>query len=138
MNNSAQSAQLAMEISQAKWGSLVSGGGKRGFTIVPDALLRNQGALDITPSEMTVLLNLIAHWWFADRPPFPGNDVLIERTGLGKRAVQRAIAGLKKKGLIEIELTRKSLSKGGYLSQRLINFDALKRRLMKLEGITKQ
>lgn len=125
-------------VTQEKWGALIDGGGNRGFTIVPDVLMRNQGKLGITTAEMVVLMNLIAHWWFSEKRPFPGNNVLGERTGLSRRSVQRAMSGLKSKGLIEIAVTRKSLSTGGYLSRREVDFKPLKRRLFKLKELEQQ
>ena len=131
-----ENEQLTPEqMTQKKWGDLILGGGKTGFTIVPDALLRHQGSMKISPSEMVVLLNLVAFWWFSDKPPFPGNETLARRIGFNKRTVQRAVLGLKKKGLIEVTTTKKQQSDGGYLSRREIDFSPLRRRLETLEGV---
>lgn len=83
-----------------KWGSVVSGG-MAGFQAVPDMLLREQGKLGITNSELAVLLNISMYWWEADKWPYPSNAQIAQNTGMAVRSVQRAVSGLEKKGLIE-------------------------------------
>jgi len=115
-----------------KWGDIVHGGSYNGFTIIPEQLLRNQGELEITNTEMVVLINLVSYWWFADRKPFPSDQKIADRIGSNARSVQRAMRGLEKKGLITREPTKYRLSTGEYLSRRLVDFSGLKRELKKL------
>ena len=38
-----------------------------GFTAVPDILIRSQGQLKLSTTEMVVLLNIPLHWWREER-----------------------------------------------------------------------
>lgn len=83
-----------------KWGSAVSGGGLTGFLALPEVLIRCQHRLGLTSTEMMVLINVLMHWWYPDRKPFPGNYAIANRMGVSRRTVQRAIKSIEAKGLI--------------------------------------
>lgn len=117
---------------QEKWGDVVREGSHRGFTIVPELLLRHQGDLEITAIEMNVLINLIAHWWYAERQPFPSDQKIADRMGVKPRTVQRAMASLEKKGLIDRNATKFRLTSGDYQSRRLVDLRGLKKKLGEL------
>lgn len=71
-----------------------------GFTAVPDVLIRSQGQLKLSPTEMVVLLNILLHWWREDEWPYPRISTIGERMGASRRTVERAIRGLQEKGLV--------------------------------------
>ena len=83
-----------------KWGKAVSGG-ETGFHVVPDVLVRGQKELNITTTEMVVLLNLLMHWWDAKKWPHPRPSVIAKRMGVSVRTVERTIKSLEKKGLVQ-------------------------------------
>lgn len=102
-----------------KWQGAVNEGS--GFVAVPMALLRLQSRYDLTPTDMLVLINLLAHWWDPARPVFPRSTTIAKRMGVDLRTVQRATRKMEKAGLIE----RDRLTDG----RRVFSFDALAKRL---------
>ena len=73
---------------------------ENGFTAVPDVLIKSQGQLDLSPTEMVVLLNILLHWWREDEWPYPRVSTIGERMGTSRRTVERAIHSLQEKGLV--------------------------------------
>lgn len=71
-----------------------------GFTAVPDVLIRSQGQLELSSTEMVVLLNILMHWWRDDDWPFPRISVIGKRMGTSRRTVERAVRSLQAKGLV--------------------------------------
>lgn len=71
-----------------------------GFTAVPDILIRSQGQLKLSSTEMVVLLNILLHWWRDDEWPYPRVSTIGERMGTSRRTVERAIRSLQEKGLV--------------------------------------
>ncbi|WP_443969589.1 helix-turn-helix domain-containing protein [Sphingobium sp. CR28] len=82
-----------------KWQGAVTAGS--GFVAVPVALLKLQSKYDLTPTELLVLINLLAHWWEPDRPVYPRSTTIAKRMDVQTRTVQRALAKLEKRGLLE-------------------------------------
>lgn len=80
-----------------KWGSL----GEGGFQQIPDALMRHQGTLDLTPTDLVVLLNVTMHWWTVDALPFPGVNMVARRMGTSRRTVERSLLRLDRLGLVK-------------------------------------
>ncbi len=81
---------------QSKWGYA----GTLGFSQVPDVLLKSQRQLGLDCTELVILLNVLSHWWFKDRNPFPTTFTLANRAGVSMRTAQRAIKSMEAKGLI--------------------------------------
>lgn len=102
-----------------KWQGAVTQGS--GFVAVPMALLRLQSKYGLTPTELLVLINLLAHWWQPDRPVFPRSTTIAKRMGVDTRTVQRATKSLEEKGLLE----RGKMDDG----RRIFQFDALAKKL---------
>lgn len=98
MTEHAPSADEATYAVHGRWGDV----SKLGFTIVPNTLIFAQRKLGISPNEMSVLLQLLVHWWDSDRPPFVRTATVANRSGLSERAAQRAIKNLREKGLIDV------------------------------------
>jgi DNA-binding MarR family transcriptional regulator len=72
-----------------------------GFQAVPDLLLKHQESLNLNPTELVVLLNVLMHWWYRDQKPFPRPTTIARRMGSTVRTVQRAITKLQREGLVE-------------------------------------
>ncbi|PCG13801.1 MULTISPECIES: helix-turn-helix domain-containing protein [Sphingomonas] len=102
-----------------KWQGAVNEGS--GFVAVPMSLLRLQSKYKLTPTEMLVLINLLAHWWDPKRPVFPRSTTIAKRMGVDLRTIQRATRKMEKAGLIE----RDKLADG----KRVFSFDILAKRL---------
>ena len=81
---------------QSKWGYA----GTLGFSQVPDVLLKSQSQLGLDCTEFVILLNVLSHWWFKGRNPFPTTFTLAKRAGVSMRTAQRAIKAMEAKGLI--------------------------------------
>ncbi len=81
-----------------KWGGEII---HFGWTAIPNALLRNMGALDITPTEMVVICYLIMFWWEKDRLPFPSIMKMATELGTSSKTIERKLDSLEKKLLIE-------------------------------------
>ncbi len=71
-----------------------------GFQAVPDLLLKNQGKLGLTPTDMVVLLNILMHWWYPEQKPFPRPTTIAQRIGVTTRTVQRSVSSLEASGLL--------------------------------------
>jgi DNA replication protein DnaD len=81
---------------EAKWGPA----GIAGLQIVPDLLLKHQTSLELTATEMLVLLNVTMHWWYPSQRPFPRSSIIARRMGVQTRTVQRAMERLRELGLV--------------------------------------
>ena len=74
-----------------------------GFQAVPDLLLKNQSKLELSTTDLVVLLNILMHWWYPDQKPFPRSTTIAQRIGLTPRTVQRSMQHLEKIGLLKKE-----------------------------------
>jgi predicted transcriptional regulator len=79
-----------------KWGDSAD----IGFALIPDLLIRNQAELGMTATELVVLINVVMHWWYSDRNPFPSSVTIAKRMAMDRRTVQRALSKLEKLGLL--------------------------------------
>lgn len=82
-----------------KWGEIIQGIGG-GWTGIPNLLLKKQGILGLSSTELNVLINLIRFWWEATRAPFPSLEKIASEMGISSRSVFRTIASLEEKGFI--------------------------------------
>jgi Iron dependent repressor, N-terminal DNA binding domain len=80
-----------------KWGEAAT----PGFQLVPDVLLKNQAKLELSHTDMVVLLNVLMHWWYADKRPFPRSTTIAARMDVQPRTVQRSLARLDELGLVK-------------------------------------
>ena len=74
-----------------------------GFQAVPNLLLKHQAGLDLSPTNLVVLLNVLMHWWYPEQKPFPRSMTIAKRMGLSSRAVQRSLQHLQRLGLLARE-----------------------------------
>lgn len=80
-----------------KWGEKTS---DYGWVAIPSILFFYQKELDINPTEMNVLTNLLLHWWESDKKPYPAQSSIARRMGVSTRTVQRALDSLDEKKII--------------------------------------
>ena len=71
-----------------------------GFVAVPLSLLRLQSRLELTATDMMVVINLLFHRWAAGAGVFPRTGVIAKRMGTSERSVQRSIKRLMDMGAI--------------------------------------
>lgn len=126
------SKQDIENILNEKWGE---GGLCLGWTAIPTSLLFLQNQLNLTSTDMNVLLNLIIHWWQADDRVYPSQDSIAHRMGVSKRTVQRTLDRLVDLGLLEVKQTRRS---GKYKGRNLYNLMPLARTIDLLAPNTKE
>ena len=110
----------------AKWGADVM---DLGYTIVPNALIRGQARLGLSPSHINVLLHLISHWWDTERYPFPAKGSIATRMSKDKRSVQRYLLELEEAGFITRKARR---GPKGYRLTNEYNLDGLRQKLSSL------
>ena len=91
MNKSLENTLLS------KWGKYSC---SLGFTAIPTMLFFAQRELNISSTELNILLNIFIHWWDKTDKPFPAQGAIAYRTGLSVKTVQRALSDLEEKGLI--------------------------------------
>lgn len=99
-----------LRLSAIKWGETTV---NAGFQLVPNVLLKGQADLGLSPNEMNILLHLLLHWWWPDQWPFPNPRILAARMNCSTRTVERALQGLREKGLIKrlpTELREKNIA----------------------------
>ncbi len=73
---------------------------KHGYTMLPNLLMQAQGRLGIKHAEFNVLVQLVSHWWEADKDPYPFKETIARRMGLSPRQVQRHLTKLEESGLV--------------------------------------
>ena len=71
-----------------------------GFQAVPDLLLKHQEDLGLSPTDLVVLLNVLMHWWYPTKKPFPRSTTIAKRMGVTPRTVQRSLLQLEELGLL--------------------------------------
>ena len=74
---------------------------KHGYTMLPNLLMQAQGRLKIGHAEFNVLVQLISHWWEADKDPYPAKETIARRMGLSSRQVQRYLTNLENGGMLK-------------------------------------
>ena len=111
-----------------KWQGAVGEGS--GWVAIPMSLLRLQTHFKLTPTDMVVLTNLLAHWWDPARAVFPRSSTIAKRMGVTKRTVQRSTQKMIISGLME----REHLENG----RRAFRFDALVASLAKDIALSRQ
>ena len=103
---------------------------KLGYTGLPNLLLKAQGKLKITPMQFNVLVQVIEHWWEAERDPYPAKDTIARRMNKSPRQVQRYLTQLEKAGMIK-RIARYSGKKAQI--NNAYSFDSLIKKLKALE-----
>jgi predicted transcriptional regulator len=103
---------------------------KLGYTPLPNLLLKAQGKLKITPMQFNVLVQVVEHWWEAERDPYPAKDTIARRMNKSPRQVQRYLTQLEDAGMIK-RIARYSGKKAQI--NNAYSFDGLIKKLKALE-----
>lgn len=81
-----------------KWRSALD---RLGFQALPNLLITQQRTLRISSTEMVVLLHFNRSWWKREEAPYPSPGRIATMMGVHRRTVERCLANLEKKGLVE-------------------------------------
>lgn len=85
-----------------KWGYSTAQGG---WTSVPNLLLKHSGRLNISPTELVILIQLMRFWWKEEDLPYPSISKTSEEMGVTRKTASKYFGLLKEKGYIrDIEL----------------------------------
>ena len=74
-----------------------------GYTGVPNILLRAQNRLGITPTQLTIIVQLLGYYFDPLRPPFPSKRELANRIGITEQTIRINIKALEDNGLVARE-----------------------------------
>lgn len=119
--------KTALKASEKKWGHDVL---RHGWCLLPSLLFRAQRKLNITALQMAVLLQILEHWWDAERAPYPSKETIAHRLDMSARQVQRHIAALEKAGYVR-RRERKAVNRGQL--SNFYEFDGLVAVLKRIE-----
>lgn len=119
--------RTALKASEKKWGHDVL---RHGWCLLPSLLFRAQRKLNITALQMAVLLQILEHWWEAERAPYPSKETIAHRLDMSPRQVQRHIAALEKAGYVQ-RRERKAVNRGQL--SNYYEFDGLVAALKRIE-----
>ena len=119
--------KTALKASEKKWGHDVL---RHGWCLLPSLLFRSQRKLNITALQMAVLLQILEHWWEAERAPYPSKETIAHRLDMSARQVQRHIAALEKAGYLQ-RRERKAVNRGQL--SNFYDFDGLVAALKRVE-----
>lgn len=86
-----------MKQSVARWGAAAI---DAGWTLIPSTLLKYQQRLEISPTELNVILQILKHWWNADDLPYPSQTSIADSMGVHKSTVERALKALRTRKLV--------------------------------------
>ena len=92
---------------EEKWSRSIA---QHGHTPLPNLLIEHQSDLEITPSELTVILGLLKHRWTREEP-FPSVNRLGTYSGLAHQTIRRNLRSLEAKSLIKRILRKGETSK---------------------------
>ena len=109
-----------------KWGGPALA---QGWTNIPNTLLDQQSKLDLTNSEMVLLIHIISFSHKAESPAFPSITTLATRLNQHSRTIQRTISRLVEKGIINKTIRSKHANDLGMTN--IYSLEPLKRKLSK-------
>lgn len=101
-----------------------------GYTGVPNILLRAQHRLGITPTQLSIIVQLLSYYYDPLRPPFPTKRELAKRIGITEQTIRINIKALEEAGLVTREQWKTAA--GDYGSNRY-HLTGLINKLKKLE-----
>lgn len=82
---------------RSKWGQALD---YAGFQTVPNLLLTQQHKLELSNTDLVVLLHVNRFWWTRDQDPFPKPARIAAQMGVHRRSVERCLKRLEQKGLV--------------------------------------
>ena len=86
---------------------------RSGWSTRPNELLKNQAKLELSNTELVLIIHLISFIHNADSKAFPSLSLLSERMSQDRRTIQRTLGKLEEKGLLRKKVRSKSQSSKG-------------------------
>lgn len=83
---------------ESKWGKPNIAAG---WTCIPNILIRRQKTLGLDPTDLNILLHLLAYWWDDGNLPHPSKETLAQAIGISASTVQRRIRSMEAGGLLK-------------------------------------
>ncbi len=71
-----------------------------GWTVIPSVILDRQNALGLDAVDVNIIMHLLRHWWYPDKPPFPTKRTIAVCMGIHESTVRRRIAAMERAGFI--------------------------------------
>jgi predicted transcriptional regulator len=91
------STQTTLKENERKWGKPLH---HAGWSMLPTTILAKQEVLELTANDINILMHIIAHWWYAERLPYPSIAEIAKRMGVHRSTVQRRITKMVERGLL--------------------------------------
>ncbi len=99
---------LTQKENEKKWGKALLA---PGWSTIPSAILLKQDELKLTANDINILMHLIAHWWYAERLPYPSIAEIARRMRVHRSTVQRSLRSMEQRKLLTRN-TRTNRSRG--------------------------
>src|SRR5450830_552601 len=100
-----QSAETGMKAVRKNSPALVEKWGREsieaGFTALPNAIFRQQKALDLKHLDVLIILHLASYWWTAASSPWPAKGTIATALDVDPRTVQRSVARMEALGYVK-------------------------------------
>ncbi len=81
-----------------KWGAASI---QAGFTALPDVVFRHMKSLQLTHTDLLVLLHLASYWWKAKDLPWPSKARIAAGLNVDPSTVRRSIQRMEKLGYVQ-------------------------------------
>lgn len=101
-----------------------------GWSTIPNILLKSQAKLELSNSELILLIHLISFIHHPNAQIYPSINLLSQRMNQDRRTIQRTIKRLEKKELIRKKVRSKGLSDIGMTNT--YDIDPLMRKLINI------
>ena len=100
MNSSVakQQKQAGLRRNEQKWTPELM---EAGWLSIPNIIVEKQLDLGLDSTDINVLLHLVRYWWHRDNLPHPSKKTIAQCMNVDMRTVQRHIARMEQRGLIQ-------------------------------------
>lgn len=95
----------SLKENERKWGKKLWG---LGWVAIPAVVLKYQAELKLDGRDICLVMQLVRHWWYKDRDPFPSLGELARWLGVSKSTVQRRLKKLVERGYIKAKVRHDS------------------------------
>jgi Helix-turn-helix domain len=103
-----QQKQAGIRRNEQKWTPELM---EAGWLTIPNIIVEKQLELGLDSTEINILLHLIRFWWHRDNLPHPSKKTIAQCMDVDMRTVQRHIARMEKRGLIQ-RVERRDAARG--------------------------
>ncbi|MCW5829569.1 MAG: helix-turn-helix domain-containing protein [Deltaproteobacteria bacterium] len=79
-----------------------------GWVAIPAVIIEQQAKLQLSPTDMNIILFLASKWWEKEKLPFPSKKHIAESIGIDAKTVQRRISQLEKVGYLKRHIRQRA------------------------------